>query len=131
MKIKHHLIISGIIGGVIGSLLTALLVSPVTAQRDKFGHIECTSLSVIDANGIPRVIIDIDEKVSVSGGTQHGGRVTVRGKPGAEASLDIYGDGGRVAVHSLGGGPMATLRVDELGGVVTTKDKYGRAKTLD
>ena len=39
MNTKHYLVISGIVGGIIGSLLTALLVSPVTAQRDKFGEI--------------------------------------------------------------------------------------------
>ena len=40
MNTKYNLVISGIVGGVIGSLFTALLVSPVTAQRDKFGEIE-------------------------------------------------------------------------------------------
>ena len=55
MNTKHYLIVSGIIGGVIGSLLTALLVSPATAQRDKFEHIECTSLSVVDAEGKERI----------------------------------------------------------------------------
>ena len=32
-------------------------VQPVTAQRDKFGDIECTSLKVVDADGIARVIL--------------------------------------------------------------------------
>lgn len=57
MNTKHYLIMSGIVGGVIGSLLTALLVSPVTAQRDKFGHIECTGLTVVDGEGKARVVM--------------------------------------------------------------------------
>ena len=61
MNGKRYLVISGIVGGVIGSLLTALLVSPVTAQRDKFGEIECTSLRIVDANGIARAGILIRE----------------------------------------------------------------------
>ena len=44
-------------GGVIGSLFTALLVSPVTAQRDKFGEIECRSLRVVDKHGQARVLL--------------------------------------------------------------------------
>ena len=51
MNTKHYFIISGIIGGVIGSLLTAMLISPVTADREKFGEIGCTSLKVVDAEG--------------------------------------------------------------------------------
>ena len=76
MNTKHYLVISGIVGGVMGSLLTALLVSPVTAQRDrfdKFGHIECTSLSVVDVEGKSRVFLAI---------TEHGGSVSVGGKDG-------------------------------------------------
>ena len=48
---NRYLVISGIVGGVIGSLLTALLVSPVTAQRDKFDTLQCSKLEVVDANG--------------------------------------------------------------------------------
>ena len=60
MNTKHYLIISGIVGGVIGSLFTALLVSPVTAQRDKFGEIECRSF---DGLGAPMAM----------GSDEHGG----------------------------------------------------------
>ena len=37
-------VISGIIRGIVGSI--------ITAQGDKFGDIECTSLRVVDADGI-------------------------------------------------------------------------------
>ena len=57
MNAKHYLVISGIIGGVIGSLLTALLVSPVTAQKDKFDTIQCRRLEVVDADGKVEVAI--------------------------------------------------------------------------
>lgn len=57
MNTKYYLAISGIVGGIIGSLLTALLVPPVTAQRDKFGHIECTKLTVVDGEGTARVVM--------------------------------------------------------------------------
>ena len=62
MNTKHYLVMSGIVGGVIGSLLTALLVSPVTAQRDKFGEIECKGLRVVDEDGVARVMLDVEGK---------------------------------------------------------------------
>ncbi len=66
MNTKHYLVTSGIVGGDIGSLLTALLVSPVTADRDEVGVIECTELRVVDAKGSTLAL--------VSGG-EHGGIV--------------------------------------------------------
>lgn len=51
MNTKQYLVISGCVGGIIGSLLTTLLVSPVTAQKDKFGVIECAVLRIVDADG--------------------------------------------------------------------------------
>ena len=126
MNTKHYLVISGIIGGVIGSLLAALLVSPVSAQRDKsdnFGHIECTSLSVVDAQGKSSVILGI---------TEHGGTVGAFGKDGIPlVVLNINEHGGMVAAYGNDGESMALLTVDELGGAVDTWDKYGRGKTLD
>lgn len=94
MNTKHYLVISGIIGGVIGSLLTALLVSPVTAQKDKFGEIECTKLTVVDEAGQQNVVI---------AGGENGGLVTVSGKDGKPAvDLRAYVHGGFIVVHSRG-----------------------------
>ena len=68
MNTKHCLVISGIIGGVIGSLLTALLVSPVTAQRDKFDEIECTKLTIVDSLGHKYAELGIDSVTKGRGG---------------------------------------------------------------
>ena len=40
-----------VVGGVIGVLgmLIGMTVSPLSAQRDKFGEIECTKLTVVDS----------------------------------------------------------------------------------
>ena len=91
MNTKHYLVISGIIG----SLLTALLVSPVTANTDKFGDIECTSLKVVDANSIALVMLSIGE---------HGGRINAFGKDGESlASLGIGEDGGALEITGNAG----------------------------
>ncbi len=106
MNTKHYLVISGIIGGVIGSLLTALLVSPVTAQRDKFGHIECTGLTVVD-----------------------GGQVKVYDKDGiGKVRLGIVGDGGAVSVLGTDGKPKVGLYVNEHGGLIGILSKDGKPK---
>ena len=55
MNSKHYLVISGIIGGVIGSLLTALLVTPVTAQWEKFEVVECSKLRIVDEYGTTKI----------------------------------------------------------------------------
>ena len=58
-----------------GRLLVAvgMTLSPVTDQRDKFGEIECTKLTVVDADGKAGVILGI---------TEHGGHVAAFGKDG-------------------------------------------------
>ena len=38
-----------------------MLLSPVTAQRDKFGEIECRLLTVVNAPGRPRVVLGVYE----------------------------------------------------------------------
>ena len=58
---QWFLAISSIIGGIIDCVLTTLLISPVTAQRNKFDTIECSRLKVVDNfTGKPRVIISGD-----------------------------------------------------------------------
>ena len=49
-------------------LFIGMLLSPVTAQRDKFDEIECTKLTVVDQDGKMRVRLTTDE---------HGGHVKV------------------------------------------------------
>ena len=110
MNTKYNLVISGLVGGVIGSLFTALLVSPVTAQRDKFGEIECRSLRVVDKHGQARVLLttelfDMANDFS-SGelwvmilGTRIGAYVVTYGKNGeAGVNLNTRDDGGSVSV---------------------------------
>ena len=125
MNTKHYLVISGIIGGVIGSLLTALLVSPVTAQRDKFGEIECTELRVVDADG----------GVVVKLGRERMFDRTKKTDLGVGGSVEVYTPDGDVAVE-LASSPILAISAGSLmpetvgvGGVVTVSgaDEKGSA----
>lgn len=81
------------------------MVSPITAQRDKLGDIECTKLTVVDAEGVPLVsllssenggggVVSKDGKLAFSLSVgEHGGRVIVRGKDDSSASLGINENG--------------------------------------
>ena len=75
-------------------LFIGMLLSPVAAQRDKFGEIECTSLAVVDADGKTVVRLGVGE---------HGGRVYAygkAGKSGAALGVDEHGKGVvKVAVY--------------------------------
>ena len=88
----------------IGMLLT--LMSPLTAEKDRFGEIECTKLTVVNAVGTPLVILDAG---TIS---EHGGLVAVYGKDGYS-------------------GAGASLIISEHGGEAFTMDKYGEGKLLD
>ena len=105
-------------GSIFGCLFTiiGMLASDVTAQRDKFGEIECTKLTVVDEQGSPRVVLgggyvsvdgivhvyarDEDKEGSVILGVdEHGGLVTVFGgdtKSNVGLSVDEHGGGVRV-----------------------------------
>ncbi len=134
MKTKHSLFISGIVGGVIGSLLTASLVSPVTAQRDKFDTIQCSRLEVVDETGMPRVALMTDEGSGFVGiGSKDKGFLTMashfitfggkESKPVIRLSIDERG--GHVSVYGKGKG-QAAMGINEYGnGVVSTWDKNG------
>lgn len=125
MNTKHYLLISGIVGGVIGSLLTALFTSPVTAQRDKFGDIECASLTVVDEKGRQNVVIASGER---------GGHVAAIGKDGipkVELRASQQGglvvvSGGRKNVAGFGGKGKVLLWVDVSGdGILGAWDYHG------
>ena len=118
----------------IGGLLvaTGMIISPLNAQKDKFGEIECTKLTVVDDGGTPRVILTtdfhrdyndhlIDRKeaevfifadeysanVSVLNSDNKGGSVTLQTHGGGGASVTVYGKNGYGSVeiisHDLGG----------------------------
>ena len=96
-------------------LFIGMLLSPVTAQRDKFGEIECRRLTVVDADGKRRVIISSSE---------HGGRVSTYGKDGKPAvALGVTENGGRVFTLGKNGKPTVALGNYEHGGFVQVKGK--------
>ena len=120
---------------IIGMLFAIGLLSSVTAQRDKFGEIECTKLRVVDAEGQASVILstnpldgirDENIMVHVIGNKYGGSSVTAYGRDRkSEVLLDIDGYGGRVAVFGKDEGSGATLSIDQHGGVVSA---FGNGK---
>ena len=67
-------------------LFMGMLLSPVTAQRDKFGEIECTSLTVVDPKtGKSGVSLRVDED---------GGFISAHGKDGKSAAALGIGEHG-------------------------------------
>ncbi len=100
----------------LGSVFTiiGLLLSPVSAQRDKFGEIECTKLTVVDANGKPRVLIATD----IIGSDYSADTIRVR--------VIGHGLGAFVSTHGMDGKTGAALAVSHLiGGAVTVYDYDG------
>ena len=90
-------------------------ISPLTAQKDVFGDITCTSLAVVDKDGKSRVRLFINED---------GGKVDVSGKDGGEVKLGISEDGGAVTVSGSGkDGGFGSLFINENGGFVTVIGK--------
>ena len=135
-------------GSFFGCLCTiiGMLASPVTAQRDKFGDIECTRLSVVDTTGKFRVVLSGDGSSGFVGVVGDGGlvnlhaglfsaQVSVEAKGGSisvadkdgksSASLSLTDYGGRVQVNGKGEG-TAVVGINEYGnGAVSTWDKNG------
>ena len=97
--------------------MTTLLVSPVTAQKDKFGDIECTALTVVDENGIPLISLG-------RGGKWGGGSLRIFEKLNKEINKSDYGD---IAVNLgvNGAGPYIQVWGDK-----TWEDKNSEIKVM-
>ena len=123
---------------IVGMLFAFGMLSSVTAQKDKFGDIECTSLRIINANDIARVFLGTDlfqsGRVSVYGikegqskveisNVEHGGHVGARGIDGESEAVLSIGGGGRVNVSGKDGQPVASLSCSDHGGRVVA---YGK-----
>ena len=114
-------------GCLFGSLCTimGMLASPVTAQKDKFGEIECTSLKIVDGGDVR--VFGNDGKLIVRLG------MTMLGDDGGTVGLDgnvdgndgkVYdGFGGEVVVYGTDGKAQARLGAGGFGGKV---DVYSR-----
>ena len=70
LKVKLVYMVFGEMIAIIGMLFGIGLVSSSTAERDKFGDIECTRLRGVDADGKVPVIIAASD---------HGGAISVHG----------------------------------------------------
>ena len=140
MKLRNKLSYMAL-GGLlmfIGMLTASVLMPSLTAQRDKFGEIECNSLRVVDADGVVQVILSANwmDKWNTQGvwigNNSYGGHVVARGKDGkGEASLSVDVKGGVVDVFGNDKGErMASIGCDTLGGFVGTKGTDGFPKAF-
>ena len=119
--------------------MVGAMMSPLTAEKDKFGEIECTRLTVVDADGKRGVLLTTDEdggfvyafgkdgqSAAVLRVDEHGGRVSAIGKDGKSGAwLNVGEHGGHVQVNGKGEG-VAAMSINEYGnGAVSTWDKNG------
>ena len=102
-----------------GFLFTVLgmIVSFLATRRKKFGNIECTKLSVMDAEGKAKTVLKTDE---------HGGRVVAHGKNGdSRVVLSIGEHGGKVAARGENGKSLVWLGIGEHGAYVNVRGEHG------
>ena len=93
------------------------MMSPLTAEKDKFGEIECTRLKVVDADGKELVVL---------GANLRGGQVDVNSSKFMPGGLNIEARGVRLGVDDHGGtieghgeqllSPKLTLDIDSRDG---------------
>ena len=98
-----------------GSIFTifGMIFSPLDAQRDKFGEIECTKLTVIDSdNGNPLVKLDR--------GDMHVGRIMIFGK-----KTDRLGEFVRLSVDEHGGELLLFGNSDTEAKAIIEVNEYG------
>ena len=88
MKLRNklsYIVIGGLLM-LIGMMASSVFMPSLFAQRDKFGEIECTKLTVVDGGMV--VVLGKDGKPAVGlGSNEHGGDVYVWGKGGKYGAL--------------------------------------------
>ena len=94
----------------------------VTAQRDKFGTIQCSQLKVVDVDGVVGVVLSINDT---------GGRVDILGKDDiSQVVLDITEQGGTIALRDKDGKLGVSLFNGEYGGRVSVYGKQSNGAAL-
>ena len=118
LKVKLAYMGFGGIIAIIGMLFGIGMVSSSTAQKDKFGEIECSSLRVVDEDGITRVILSTDDR---AGYDDENIRVSIDGDA-YDGSVRVYGEAG-----SKFGSAKAVLGISRVGisegNVITEKTR--------
>ena len=141
MNIKQKLAYIAI-GGVL--VAAGMIISPLNAQKDKFGEIECTRLAVVDAKGKERIVLstnimdgivgrsfDENRRVRIIGDENHGGGISAYSKEGeVHAWLTSTNDKGSVVVFSEDRLSAVNLSTDEDGGFVHAWGKDGQSASL-
>ena len=131
---------------VLGGILVAagMIISPLNAQKDKFGEIDCTRLAIVDANGNERIILstnimdgivgrsfDDNRRVRIIGDEDHGGEISAYSKEGeVHAWLTSRKDGGSVVALSEDRLSAVNLSTDEDGGFVYAWGKDGKSASF-
>lgn len=122
-------------------MLIGMLLSPVTAQRDKYGHIVCTSLTVVDALGEEKVFLNDnvhggfvgvigDDGKSTAGLTidERGGLiVTTDSDANTGVVIGVGEHGGRVGVSGKIGGSVVAIDINEHGGLIKAFGQDGKS----
>ena len=100
------------------------MMSPLTAEKDKFGEIECTKLTIVNEEG--QTLVGL-------GAIDQGGVIRLFAKGGRPvASIDVNKHGGGMVSVYGEGNYGAALLADETGGIVSVVGKDGKAGlTLD
>ena len=109
-----------ILGGALVFLgMLEAMISPLTAEKDKFGEIECTKLTVV---------AETDEVITLTA-SDYGGLVKVHSKDGrAGALLNVNEHGGGPSVHSNDGKTRGILTVNEHGRSVSVTGNDGNPR---
>ena len=117
MKLRNKLsyIALGGLLMLIGMLASSMFMPNFFAQREKFGDIVCTSLTVVDDEGEARVLLSTNPFSAIFSGFDD--------KAGVFIGMDGYG--GRVEVSGRSKG-SAIMSIDQHGnGIMSTWDKHG------
>ena len=120
-------------GSFFGCLCTimGMLASPVTAQRDKFGHIECTSLTIVDETGKGLVELGIRPVLSLESGKlkaiigRSGSVIVYNADRKAHAWLSFSEHGGSIGAFSNDFLSSVYLNFDDHGGGLEVSGKNG------
>lgn len=151
MKFVHKLCYIAL-GGFLFALGT--IISPIIAEKTKFGEIECTKLTVVNQDGDPVVVLSADDKwrggvINVHGASGGLGGALIGVHPGQEEDLSVLiqaltnsvtvgvqADSGKSLLLISDSGASgsrvvvngkngkATLEVDEYGGRLDIRDSY-------